>query len=65
MSSRDCVACGSTYEFLAHKQYPGRSPVRCPECQVRYTALQNLGVGTEGSRPPGHKTRQQHKKVSR
>jgi|GEM_PF-4399852 len=57
---RTCVACGKDYAYIKRKQYSGKSPKRCPECQVR---LSNSGMTNMDARPMGHKTRQQHKRV--
>lgn len=56
-----CVACHEKYEYMEGIGYEGKSKHRCTKCQLR---LSQTGVGNSGSRPMGHKTRQQHKHVN-
>jgi hypothetical protein len=59
-----CRACDLEYKYFKRLQYPGKSTALCVACQLAYMMQVGAGVGNSGHRLPGHKTRQQHKKVN-
>ena len=64
--TKQCRSCDSGYEYYKIGTYLGKSPSLCPECQINYKerTVSMTFSGNANHRPGGHKTRQQHKRVS-
>lgn len=61
---KQCEACPEKYEYYKSGTYPGKSSKLCPRCQQNYKEQTQQFAGNMGHRNPGHKTRQQHKRVN-